>query len=216
MKALPGSRTVRVGPHRLAGWLDGFAERHGDPQVRVAEQELVLLAPDGARARIALAWGPVDGIDPLAELIESVTRQRIVGALIVRRKAHAVGVFDGDVLVRGRHGSHYVQGRTKAGGWSQQRYARRRTNQAERSFEAAAEDAAAVLLPEIDRIEALITGGDRTAVAAVLAQPGLARLADPSLRRGFGVFAVPDPNARVLAGFGEVFRQVPIELNELA
>lgn len=205
-----------MGPHRLAGWLDGFAERHGRPRIEVGTDAVVLAAPDGATARIGLAWGPLAGADPIAELVEAVTRPRLVGALIVRRKAHAAGVFDGDALVAGRHGSHYVQGRTKAGGWSQQRYARRRANQAGRSFDAAADDAAAVLLPEVDRLEALVTGGDRAAVAAVLSHPGLARLADPALRRGFGTFAVPDPNARVLAGFAEVFRQVPIELNELA
>lgn len=216
MGALPGPRTVRVGAQRLGGWLDGFAERHGQPRIELSAQDLVLVAEDGARARIALPWGPLDGADPLAELVESATRARVVGGLVVRRKAHAVGVFDGDELITGRHGSHYVQGRTKAGGWSQQRYARRRANQAGRSFDAAAEDAATVLLPWIDRLEALVTGGDRAAVAAVLAHPGLERLANPSLRRGFGTFAVPDPNAHVLAGFGAMFRQVPIELNELA
>lgn len=216
MEASPGLRTVRVGPSRLEGWLDGFGGRHGRPRIEAGPDAIALLAPDGALARIALPWGLTPGADPLAELVESVSRPRRVGALIVRRKAHAVGVFEGDLLVAGRHGAHYVQGRTKAGGWSQQRYARRRANQAERSFDAAAEDAAAILLPEIDRLEALVTGGDRAAVTAVLAHPGLERLADPALRRGFGTFAVPDPNARVLAGFAEVFRQVSIELNELA
>lgn len=216
MGALQGSRTVRVDASRLAGWLDGFATRHGEPRVAVSTEAVVLHAPDGATARIALPWGPLDGVDPLTELVEAASRQRVVGALIVRRRAHGVGVFEGEVLVAGRHGSHYVQGRTKAGGWSQQRYARRRANQAERSFDAAADDAATVLLPEIDRLEALVTGGERAAVAAVLAHPGLERLADPALRRGFGTIATPDPNAGVLAGFGAVLRQVPIELNELA
>ncbi len=216
MGALTGPRTVRVDPTRLGGWLDGFAGRHGGPRVERDGDTVVLHAPDGALARITLPWGPPEGPDPLAGLVEAATRARVVGALIVRRKAHAVGVFEGAELVAGRHGSHYVQGRTKAGGWSQQRYARRRANQAERSFDAAAADAATVLLPQAGRLEALVTGGDRTAVATVLAHPGLERLADPALRRGFGTFAVPDPNAQVLAGFGVVFRQVPIELNELA
>jgi hypothetical protein len=118
--------------------------------------------------------------------------------------------------VSGRHGSHYVQGRTKAGGWSQQRYARRRANQAGRSFEAAAADAAEILLPRLGSLEALITGGDRAAVSAVLAEPGLERLAEPGLRHGFGVLAVPDPNAHVLAAFGALFRRVSIDLNDLA
>ena len=212
-----GPRTVTVPPARLAGWLDGFASRHGAVDTAASATGLVLVAPDGARAEIPLPWGPLeDPSDPLASVVVAFTRPRLVGVLLVRRKAHAVGVFEGESLRAGRHGSHYVQGRTKAGGWSQQRYARRRDNQATRSFDAAAADAAAFLLPEVGRLEALITGGDRTAVDMVLGRPGLERLADPGLRRGFGTLAVPDPNARVLAGFAELFRAVRIELNELA
>ena len=59
-------------------------------------------------------------------------------------------------------------------------------------------------------------GGDRAAVTAVLAHPDLAPLGAARLRHGTAVFGVPDPNAGVLAGFGEVFRKVVVELNQLA
>lgn len=216
MTAPRGPRTVRVAPERLDGWLVRFAERHGDPEVQLSADHLRLRAPDGAEADLALPWGPLPGADPLAEVVVAFTRPRRVGALIVRRRAHAVGVFDGDQQLAGRHGSHYVQGRTKAGGWSQQRYARRRANQAERSFETAARDAAEVLLPEVARLDAVVCGGDRAAISAVLAFDELAPLRAPDLRHGFGVFSVPDPNAGVLAAFPSVYRQVAIELNELA
>ena len=49
----------------------------------------------------------------------------------------------------------------------------------------------------------------------MLARPGLQPLA-AALRPGQACLAVPDPNASVLAGFGELLRKVPIELNELA
>ena len=42
-------------------------------------------------------------------------------------------------------GQRHVQGRTKAGGQSQQRFARRRDNQARAAYEAAAEHAARIL-----------------------------------------------------------------------
>ena len=216
MTPQPGTRLLNVAPERLTGWLDGFAERHGIPKVEVADDRVTLRAPDGAEAGFPLAWGPLPAGEPLVNLVSEFLRPRRVGALIARQKAHAVGIFDGARLVTGRHGSHYVQGRTKAGGWSQQRYARRRANQAGRSFDAAAEDAAEVLLPELGRLEALMVGGDRTAVAAVLAHPDLAGLAELRLRHGFGVLGVPDPNAGVLAGFGGAFRRVAVELNQLA
>ncbi|MGC3994353.1 MAG: acVLRF1 family peptidyl-tRNA hydrolase [Propionicimonas sp.] len=213
MGAPQGWRTVGVAPERLAGWLDGFSLRHGAPAVENAGDAVVLRSPDGARARIRTPWPTAESPDPLAALVESATRPRVVGVLIARREAHAVGVFAGTTLQDGRHGSHYVQGRTKAGGWSQQRYARRRANQSTRSFDAAADDAVAVLLPAADRLEALATGGDRSAVHAVLGHPALGALTGlPRL----GVFSVPNPNAGVLASFAEVFRRVPIDLNELA
>lgn len=216
MTTPPAPRTVGVSPERLSRWLDGFAERHGPPTAERQPDRLTLLAPDGATAGFRLVWGPLPDGDPVQELVGAFTRPRRVGALIARRKAHAVGVFVGDKLLAGRHGSHYVQGRTKAGGWSQQRYARRRANQAEKSFESAARDVAAVLLPEVGRLEALMVGGDTTAISMVLADPTLAALREPALRRGLGVFAVPDPNAGVLAGFPAMFLRVVIDLNELA
>ena len=211
-----GPRIIGVAPERLAGWLAGFAERHGVPTVEVAPDRLTLHAPDGAEAAFPLAWGPLPAGDPLESLVAEATRERRVGAVIARRKAHAVGIFEGSRLVTGRHGHHYVQGRTKAGGWSQQRYARRRANQAGRSFDAAADDVAEVLLPVVATLEALVLGGDRAAVTAVLAHPDLAPLGAARLRHGTAVFGVPDPNAGVLAGFGEVFRKVVVELNQLA
>lgn len=216
MTPQPGTRTVSVAPERLEGWLAGFQQRHGQVAAEVSTDRVLLLAPDGAEAGFNLVWGPLPAGDPVARLVSEFVRARRVGALIARQKAHAVGVFDGPRLVAGRHGSHYVQGRTKAGGWSQQRYARRRANQAGRSFDAAAADAAEILLPELGRLQALMVGGDRTAVAAVLSHPDLVGLAELRARHGFGVLSVPDPNAGVLAGFGAVFRMVAIELNQLA
>ena len=61
MGALPGPRTVRVGPTRIEAWLRGLAERHGQPRIEVTADALVLCAPDGAVARIGLAWGPPAG-----------------------------------------------------------------------------------------------------------------------------------------------------------
>ncbi len=210
-------RTVRVDPHRLAGWLDRFQDRHGTVEAIADAERLRCMAPDGAVAEILLRWGPLpQGVDPLVAVTEQVTRDRRVGALIVRRKAHAVGVFDGPRLEQGEHASHYVQGRTKAGGWSQQRYARRRANQADRAFAAAAADVEEVLLPIADGLEALVLGGDGAAVREVLADPAFPGLRDLAARTLHPVYSTPDPNRGVLAGFGEVFRAVPIRLNELA
>lgn len=211
------ARTVRVPPERLSRWLDGFATRHGTPEVVTSPGEVALLAPDGAMAWIESPWGPLPGgSDPLAELVAAVTVPRRVGVLLARRRAHAVGIFDGPTLVTGRADSHYVQGRTKAGGWSQQRYARRRQNQAERSAASAATDVEAVLLPEVDTLDALVQGGDRATLGLILQDRRFEPLRSEALARGFPVFDVPDPNKTLLAGFAATFLAVPIRLNDLA
>jgi hypothetical protein len=100
-----------------------------------------------------------------------------------------------EVRVR-KVGRRHVQGRTKAGGWSQQRYARRRDNQARKAFEAATEHAVRLLVAEHGGVDALVTGGDRAAVDAVLEDP---RLRDVAARRTSSHLALGDPDAAVVA-----------------
>ena len=107
-------------------------------------------------------------------------------------------------------GSGYVQGTTRAGGWSQKRFARRRENQAHAAFADAADIAARILLPEAGRLDALICGGDRAAVLEVLGDPRLGPLA--ALRRE-PFLAVPDPRLRVLRETPDRFLAVAISLD---
>ena len=187
-----GDRLVRVPPERLSGWLERFAARHGEPALELTPAALRLTSPDGAAATLTLIWGPLPGVlDPRAELIEAMLRERWVAVLLVRRSAHAVGIVRGTQIEASKVGRHYVQGRTKAGGWSQQRYARRRGHQAEHAFEAAADDAVAVLAGRVGQLEAL---------------PRHAR----------EVFPVPDPRRAILDEFPARYRAVPIRLNDLA
>lgn len=217
MATIPSAeRTIRVDPDRLEGWITRFSDRHGALELHPDDDQLRLAAGDGAIAEILLRWGPLpDGGDPLAAVVDAFRRERTVGGLLVRRKAHGVGVFQGARLRLGRHDSHYVQGRTKAGGWSQQRYARRRSHQADRALAGAAEDALGVLLPHLAELEALVLGGDGAAVRAVLETPGLEPVRALTSAR-HPVYSVPDPNRGILEGFGATFRAVPIRLNALA
>ena len=125
------------------------------------------------------------------------------------RGGHAAGLFDGDRLVASKVGSSYVQGTTKAGGWSQQRYARRRANQSSAAFADAA-DAVARVLGAVTDLDAVVAGGDRPAVKAVLADPRLAHLA-PLLTGAW--LTVKDPKLRVLETMPEQFRAVRISLD---
>ena len=193
-------REVSVAAERLERWLDGFAERHGDTRTIRGTDVVELVGADGAQAWIDVPFPPLAG-----DLVEHVGRRRRIGALLVRRGGYAAGVFDGDELVASKVGSSYVQGGTKAGGWSQQRYARRRANQASAAFAEAA-DAAARVLGDA-KLDAFVAGGDRAAVRAVLADRRLAHLhpTGPWLE-------VKDPKLNVLAATPRQFRAVRIRL----
>ena len=109
--------------------------------------------------------------------------------LLVRKGGFAVARMTGAAMVEHKIGQRHVQGRTKAGGQSQQRFARRRDNQARQAYEAAADHAARI----VGGVRIVVTGGDHTAVEAVLADTRLATLTvvGPWL-------AVPDPRRAVL------------------
>jgi len=208
----PGARSVTVGVRRLPGWLAGFVARHGGAGVRADERTVLLTGGDGARAWVQVPFPPLafDVDEPVAALVEHVQRPRTVGVLLVRRGGYAAGVFAGTELVASKVGSSYVQGGTKAGGWSQHRYARRRENQATAAFADAADVAARVLLPHVDDLDAVVCGGDRFAVDAVLADVRLEPLRP--LVTG-GLLPVPDPRLKVLQAMPEQFRSVRIRLD---
>jgi peptide subunit release factor 1 (eRF1) len=151
-------------------------------------------------AEVEVPFPPLTG-----DLVEHATRARTVGVLLARRGGHAAGVFAGTELVASKTGSRHVQGRTAAGGWSQQRFARRREGQAAVAAGAAADDAARVLLSR--PLDGLVLGGDRATVDAVLADARLAPLRRLVTGR---LLEVPDPRLSVLqrAPFRDVWIRV--------
>jgi peptide subunit release factor 1 (eRF1) len=131
--------------------------------------------------------------------------------LLVRRGRWAVGVFDGPDLVVSKVDARQVQGRTAAGGWSQQRFARRRGHQTDAVVAHAVETAVRVLLPHTATVDALFTGGDRGLTDEVLADPRLAELA--AMRRE-PALDVGEPTKAVLLETPRQFRAVQVHIRE--
>ncbi len=187
------ARRLEVDPGRLPRWVEGFGTRHGEPAWSSRDGGLLLSAPDGAQALLEplAANGPVPGT--AAELAAWAEPAGRTGLVLVRRGGYAVGVGAGEQLTASKVGTRHVQSRTAAGGWSQQRYARRRGNQADELVAAVAEHALRVVAPCSP--EHLVAGGDRTLVWKVLADPRLAGLARLPVRQ---LYDLPDPRLTVL------------------
>jgi hypothetical protein len=217
LPAAGGGRWVEVAPERLAGWLDRFAERHGPVAWSASPAAVTATAPDGAVADCQVPFPPLppaDGacdVSPGQRLVAHALLDRRVGVLLVRLGGFATGVFHGTGLVGSKVGARQVHGRSAAGGWSQQRFARRRDGQVRVALAAAADAATAVLLPAAAELDAVVLGGERRAATQVLDDPRLAPLrtlvVDPFL-------TVPDPRRRVLDEAPARFRAVRIRLVE--
>ncbi|BCB78541.1 acVLRF1 family peptidyl-tRNA hydrolase [Phytohabitans flavus] len=206
--AVGGGRWVEVDPERLARWVEGFADRHGQPDATITGYGISLHAPDGASAELHAPPG-VTGYADLPAFLAAALEPRRLGLLLARKGAVALGIALGDRLEASKVDTSYVQSRTAAGGWSQQRFARRRENQAKAAAGDASDLAVRVLLPEAASLATLVCGGDRRTVDTILADRRLAPLAAIRAERHL---QVPDPRHAVLVDAARAARAVAIHL----
>lgn len=169
--------------------MENFETRHGATGLTVVDGRLAGAAEDGSTFVAEAPFGRGVTATSVEALVEACAPPVDWGVLLVRKGGFAVARLEGDQVVESKVGQRHVQGRTKAGGQSQQRFARRRDNQARAAYEAAADHAARI----VGSVPVLVVGGDRSAVEAVLAD---GRLADARVLGPFLV--VPDPRRSVL------------------
>ncbi|WP_103354834.1 acVLRF1 family peptidyl-tRNA hydrolase [Amycolatopsis sp. CA-128772] len=159
-----GGRAVEVPPERLAGFFARFAERHdGIAGTEAGPHEVRVTAADGTTATATVPFGPL-GEPSVAGLVAHALVPRTIALVLVRRGGHSVGIARGGRIEVSRTHRHLVQGRSAAGGWSQQRFARRRAGQARHALQDAAKDAFEVLVPRLSEMDAVVLGGDRRAL----------------------------------------------------
>jgi hypothetical protein len=128
--------------------------------------------------------------------------------VLARRGGYACALVEGDRVEVSKVGTRYVQGRTAAGGWSQQRFARRRANQTDELVGACTEHAVRLLAGAGARL--VVTGGDRELPDRVLTDPRLKAVAElPRGRR----LEVGDPRSEVVKKLPVLLRQVTVQLS---
>lgn len=183
--AAGGGRAVDVPPDRLAGWVNRFVSGHqGAADPVFLDGAVLIRAGDGSSATIAVPYGPLrseDTREPIEAVLHHLEQLGTIGLLLFRAGAHSVGLCRDRRVLSSSTDRHYVQGRTAAGGWSQQRYARRRGNQLSAAQQSAAFDTARVwgsVAPQV-----LLLAGDRQAINGVLEDPRLSRFLELPTRR---------------------------------
>jgi hypothetical protein len=210
--AAGGGRQLGVAPERLGRWLDGVADRHGAfADVVLLERTVHITCADTTRVTLRAPFDWTPGPALLSGFTAAVREPHTAAVLLVRRGRWAVGVFAGTELVVSKVDARLVQGRTAAGGQSQQRFARRRGNQADAVVDHAIETAVRVLLPHAATVEALFAGGDRGLVDDVLTDVRLRPLAALRHERGL---EVGEPTKAVLLETPHQIRAVAVHITE--
>lgn len=217
-----GGRAVEIEPERLTGWFERFATSHDG--LRRAEPDdggrVIVTAGDGGTATLAVPFAvptpPRSVDDPwavLEPLIAALLVPRRLGLILVRLGGFSVGVsVDGRVVISSTDRKQ-VHGRNKAGGWSQQRFARRREGQARVALAAAADTIARVLVPELPGLDEVVLAGDRGALDVLRGDhrlTGLFAIARPA------VMDVPEPRRAVLDEAARRARNVEITVRDPA
>ncbi|MFD9896166.1 acVLRF1 family peptidyl-tRNA hydrolase [Amycolatopsis sp. NPDC059027] len=208
-----GGRAVEVAPERLEGWFARFGARNdGVRSTLLGPDEVRVTGGTGVTATATVPFGPLtaEGEYPglaVGPLVEHALVPRRIALLLVRLGGHSVGIAVGGVVRVSRTDRHLVHGRSAAGGWSQQRFARRRAGQARSALRAAADDAAEVLVPRLSEVDAVVLGGDRRALDELREDRRLAPLFARAEPR---VLDLPEPRRSVLEDAAE--RAVAVEI----
>jgi hypothetical protein len=211
--AAGGGRWAEISPERLRGWIDGFYSRHDG----ATEEGLVLTGTSNADTATIYPPPGLANVADIDALLSALAVPPRIGLLLARKGAAAVGIADGTTITTSKVERFHVQARTAAGGWSQQRYARRRGNQADAATEKATDIAVRVLLPHVpgaendpdETISALVCGGDRPMIDAILGDRRLQALIP--LRHPH-LLDSPEPRLAVLEDAAVAARRVRILL----
>ncbi|MFI6306379.1 acVLRF1 family peptidyl-tRNA hydrolase [Amycolatopsis thailandensis] len=208
-----GGRAVEVAPDRLEGWYARFAVRNeGVRETRFEPDAVTVTAENGVVAVATVPFGPLGTEGTVAglaagPLVDHALISRRIALLLVRRGGHSVGIARGGVIVQSRTDRHLVQGRSAAGGWSQQRFARRREGQARTALRSAVEDAVEILVPQLSEVDAVVLGGDRRALESLREDRRLVPLFERAEPR---ILDIAEPRRTVLDDAAE--RAVAVEI----
>lgn len=209
---LSGER-YELPPERLGRWLERWAEAHGGIARSATDEARRLVTYTGRDGASVECEPPFPPLAPGDDLLAHVARERTVGVLLVRLGGHAAGIFSGSRLTAAKTGARLVHGRHRAGGSSSGRFARRRAGQARVALQAAADVAVQILREPAAQgtLDAIVLGGDRSALTTVLADPRLRAVRELAADR---VLDVPEPRRAVLEATPEQFRATIVRTRE--
>ncbi len=174
-------------PEELTGMIAG--SKNGAVLFWGGGKKHLVLPPFPLREQ-AVFGGFVTG--PLANLLKV---DYMIGLILVHLGAYAVGLCRGEKLVTSKVGTGLVHGRHKKGGSSQQRFQRRRENQAAEFLDRVCLHAREQLESQAKLIDYVVYGGPRQTVMQLQGRCPFLRLFED---RVLPPLDVPDPRREIL------------------
>ncbi len=149
----------------------------------------------------------------LQPLKAQLQKDYVIGVVLVRLGAYAVGVADGEKLITSKTGTGLVHGRHRQGGSSAHRFERHRDKQIEYFFTRLCGHAREHLEPYLKDMDFMVYGGARTTIELLKKQcEFLSRINIPELPP---LLDIPDPRQKVLeAGVTGIWSSILYEWGE--
>jgi len=174
-----------------AAVLSVLGERHSGTVVFVGERACLAVSPpfpvEASRVEVGYVTQP---------LREVIAAPRTLGVILVRLGGYSVGVYRDGRFVETKTGGRFVKNRHRKGGQSQRRFERIREGQIREHFDDVAEVIRTKLLPVAADLEAVVMGGDRRTVQALLKRAPLPEPLAGKLHPR--LLDVPEPRREVL------------------
>jgi hypothetical protein len=142
--------------------LSDIATESDTGSVLFVERARMMLVVPPFPVEVADAWSEIH-LGPLRELL---SRERVVGAFLIRRGGFTMGVFRGAYLVDSKTDRRFVKNRHRKGGQSSRRFERIREKQVSELFAKACGEAREKFEPYEGEIEHVFFGGDRLTLQA--------------------------------------------------
>jgi hypothetical protein len=134
----------------------------------------------------------------LAQLRSQLEHDLVIGLVLVRLGAYAVGVSRGEKLLASKVGTGLVHGRHRQGGSSAHRFERHRDKQIETFLTRVCQHAREQLEPYTKSLDYIVYGGARETILSLQKHcPFLKRVEAPELPP---LLDIPDPRQAVLEG----------------
>ena len=185
--ALAETFNAEIGETRLDKVLDGVVEKIGRSDTGL----VLFLGEDralGVKPPFPLEQQALHKGAETSGLVDLLSKDVVVGVVLLRLSHYAVGVLRGDRLLASKSGSRYVKSRHRAGGSSQRRFERSRERLVRELFDAACRVTRDVFAPFEGAIEYLLMGGERHTLQAFVRRcPYLERAARATLARRLDV-----------------------------